>query len=82
MKRYDIGDSYCFGCSSGFLRRGECILQEDDYAALCWQALIQLMRERATSLDVGPTQSELSPAVRRRLLDTCWTPKGRNQPSL
>src|SRR6516162_8042679 len=25
--------------------------QEDDYAALCWQALIQLMRERATSLD-------------------------------
>jgi hypothetical protein len=25
--------------------------QEDDYAALCWQALIQLMRERATYLD-------------------------------
>src|SRR6516165_3568001 len=25
--------------------------QEDDYATLCWQALIQLMRERATSLD-------------------------------
>ena len=25
--------------------------KEDDYAALCWQALIQLMRERATSLD-------------------------------
>src|SRR5262244_3545412 len=25
--------------------------QEDDYAALCWQALIQLMRERATSCD-------------------------------
>src|SRR5262245_9258900 len=48
MKRYDIGDSYCFGCSSGSLRRGECIHPN---AALCWQALIQLMRERATSLD-------------------------------
>jgi hypothetical protein len=45
MKRNDIGDSYVLGCSSGSST------QEDDYAALCWQALIQLMRERATSLD-------------------------------
>src|SRR5215471_10164231 len=48
MKRNDIGDSYVLGCSSGSLRRGECIHPN---AALCWQALIQLMRERATSLD-------------------------------
>jgi hypothetical protein len=39
MKRNDIGDSYVLGCSSGSLRRGECIQQKDDHAALCWQAL-------------------------------------------
>src|SRR6516165_1702065 len=37
MKRNDIGDSYVLGCSSGSLRRGECIHQKDDH--LCWQAL-------------------------------------------
>src|SRR3954451_3518231 len=41
MKRNDIGDSYFLGCSRGALRRGEYITQEDDYAALCWQALAQ-----------------------------------------
>src|SRR6516225_1719682 len=51
MKRYDIGDSYCFGCSSGFLRRGECIHPRGRLRRPMLQALIQLMRERATSLD-------------------------------
>src|SRR3954466_157491 len=41
MKRNDIGDSYFLGCSRGALRRGEYITQEDDHAALCWQALAQ-----------------------------------------
>jgi hypothetical protein len=33
LKRNDIGDSYMLGCSSGSLRRGECIHQDDDHAA-------------------------------------------------
>jgi hypothetical protein len=50
MKRYDIGDSYVLGCADP-CDAESASTQEDDYAALCWQALIQLMRERATSLD-------------------------------
>jgi len=39
MKRNDIGDSYVLGCSSGSLRRGECIHPRGRSRRLCWQAL-------------------------------------------
>jgi hypothetical protein len=38
MKRNDIGDSYVLGCSSGPFAESAST-QEDDHAALCWQAL-------------------------------------------
>src|SRR6516164_8847397 len=53
MKRNDIGDSFVFGCSSESLRRGECIYQEDDHAALCWKHAAQPSRDSPVDAQKG-----------------------------